>query len=181
MTIICAITDGAETIIGSDSAMFYGHTYSDLRKTKWHHWPASGWWVGISSALRATVVLDAAMSGERNWDAEGIAQRMRGLLGDDGWKFKEPEGDAKEVVLGVLIAKPGELWRISRDFCPRRAEPGEFLAVGAGWELATGAADALAAMGRPPRQVVKFAIEVTIGRSVWCGGSAYVDVLRRKS
>jgi hypothetical protein len=181
VTILCAITDGSQTVIGSDSAMFNGNTVRDFGRSKFFHWPASGWHVGISASLRMWAHAKNHMSQVASWDAYGLAEAFRKFVGDDEWKKREDAGDPWRTDSGIILARPGEVWEIASDFSACRIPSGEVATTGAGWQLATGAGYALAQAGGgrySQSYVVRGAVEAAIARSVWCGGRAFVEVLK---
>jgi hypothetical protein len=181
MTVLAAITDGTATVIGSDSGMFTGNLVRDLGHSKFFHWPESGWHVGISASLRVWAHARNHLSQVRSWDAYGLAEAFRRFVRDDGWKTEESAGEPWQASAGIILARPGEVWEIASDFAPFRIPDGVMATSGAGWTEAAAAGLALSRAGGgrySMSYVIRGAIETAIDLSVWCGGRAFVEVLR---
>lgn len=137
MTIVCAITDGEATWIGSDRQYQVGPNAVQAIAGKWVELP-SGWWVGVSGAVRLVDMLP--LCSHTSYDARGLAAAFSRLVREDGWKPYGDDGSPAEYDCACLLARPGELWSLHAMSALLEAPPGGLVAIGSGSPYAYGSA-----------------------------------------
>ncbi len=182
MTIVCAITDGATTWIGSDRQMTMGGSLAiPCRQGKWSELP-SGWWVGVSGWVRLENLVQQCT--HTSYDAAGLAQRVRELIRADGWQKAGPaetlEGPEQHDV-SMLLAKPGELWAVLACSAAVRCPDQELAAIGAGSAAALGAAWAYMRFGvAVSAEVIETAVLASCRYEPSCGHGEWIRKLKPK-
>ena len=128
MTIVCAIPNGDETILGCDQK-----AGDFLINTKWII--RGQWAIGVSGAYRTQQLIERATLPETD-DPFVLATWIRDTLLADGYK---PDEHDPPVFNGhILLATPGRVWMVNG--CFATVEVKGFAAVGSGREYALGAA-----------------------------------------
>lgn len=195
MTIVCAVTDGKRTWIGSDRQMTTSVDFAiQLRDGKWVETP-SGWWVGSSGWGRLTNLVECCV--ERSYDAHGLAQRLRTLIVADGWEACDSDEGPRQYNSRMLLARPGELWTVDSAGHVLRHPDHELAAIGDAEPVAVGAAHGFRAgvtMARDrhgvhprtygqigPMELVHEAIQAARRYSAGCGMGGWYRELRRAS
>jgi ATP-dependent protease HslVU (ClpYQ) peptidase subunit len=179
MTIVCAITDGEATWIGSDRQVTTGGDMAvQLREGKWIETP-SGWWVGHSGWGRLTNLIETCV--ERSYDPHGLAKTLRERMLADGWVPIE-DGDGPRQHNGrIILARAGEIWTVDSSGAVLRCPDHELAAVGDGDGVAAGAAHGYR-WGKGGRadfaDLVLVAVLAAIRYSAGCGMGEWTKELR---
>lgn len=178
MTIICALTDGERTWVGSDSRTSFGSLAYDISpKVK----RVGDWLIAASGPTRAAYLTersaDRLVSGAT---IHSLADRLRRLLHKDGWKVREADGESGSISASWLVARPGMLWEVCCDFTVIPLPPGVLWATGSGDRLALGAGHALEGLGVEPEKIVRTGVEAAIRFDSGCGGEVRMEVLMPK-
>lgn len=193
MTIVCAITDGKRTWIGSDRQVTTSNGEAvRLREGKWTQTP-SGWWVGVSGWGRMVNLVECCV--EASYDAHGLAARIRGMLAADGWAPMCVDEGPRQYNSRMLMARTGELWMADSSGHVLRHPDHDLAAIGDAEPIAVGAARgfvrgvglARERHGVHPRtfgqvkpiDIVEAAVEASIEHSAGCGMGIWLRELWR--
>jgi ATP-dependent protease HslVU (ClpYQ) peptidase subunit len=171
MTVVCAVKDGPDVWIGSDSRMLAGSFLYQMPVGKWL--AADGWRIGISGSYRFASLLThrPPALGVTAFDA---AEALRALIVADGWQplQDQKEGPVRHDIGMILVSPEHEVYELGTAGIPVD-QGNEFTAIGSGYEYALGAAHARR-LERPEARV-RIAIDAAIKYDVSCGGAPYVE------
>lgn len=178
MTIICALTDGKQTWIGSDQQTTFGAERA-FYGPKWIQ--LGQWWIGFSGSTRARFLTEQYANHDAAISPWGIANEIRRLLREDGWQPKEEKGDSPSYEVSAIIARPGEIWMTDDGLTPYPHPVNELAANGGAGRYALGAAWPMLKyrdVGHPRYEVIiRNAIEAAIAYDIQCGGEPWVKLL----
>ena len=189
MTIICAITNGDETILGCDQ-----RSGDFMVPTKWviHGRPVvqvdlespkaivrldggRQWAIGTSGAHRTQQLIERATIPDTD-DPFRVSTWIRDLLLEDGYQPEPGNYDPPALGGGILLARPGRVWHVAG--CFSTVEVRGFAATGSGRMYADGAAWMAQRRGAGPREQIYEAVQSAIALDRdGCGGEAVVCVL----
>ena len=162
MTIICALPDGDETILGCDQ-----RAGDYLVPTKWvvH----GRWAIGVSGAYRTQQLIERATIPITD-DPFVVSTWIRGLMIEDG--YKSESNDPPGFESNILLSTPGRVWSVKG--CFTAIEVAGFAAAGSGREYAIGAAWAAKKNGAA-MEIVDYAVRAAICNDPdGCGGDSVV-------
>jgi ATP-dependent protease HslVU (ClpYQ) peptidase subunit len=138
MTIVCAITDGERTWIGSDRQVTTnGDMAIQLREGRWTELP-SGWWVGHSGWSRMTNLIELCTADD--YSPCELAAAVRDHVKADGWKPSDVDEGPVQHNGRLVLAKPGEVWTVDSSLAVLRHPDHELAAIGDADQFAVGAA-----------------------------------------
>src|SRR3990167_7364001 len=103
MTVICALTDGKRTWIGSDRRTSFGREFIDTTD-KWTR--CGPWWVGGSGQSRITVLVrrnTGRIAKHRNIDS--LAEHIRAIVHGDHWQPKDGKGEPPSYDGSMIVAR----------------------------------------------------------------------------
>lgn len=170
MTIVCAIHDGRETWIASDSRANDGHRYFDLVEKVIIH----GEWALCCAGDYRTTTLAKLHAGKLLGDGldgpEELTGRLRDLFDGHGYDKRQNNVGAPDYGQAFILARPGKVW----DICPTLSiieyPPYKLLAVGLGCEFAAGAAFVAGREDLPHQERARLAVMAACVGSTGCGG-----------
>lgn len=174
MTILCAITDGKETWIGSDTQATEGDQLIYSVGSKWTQ--VGQWWIGVAGDWRTTCILR-----EADWPKIDtivrLAREVRSVIEEDGFQKKEGYGPT-HYGSHFLVVRAGEVWRLASDFSYIKIVRNELTAQGGGEQFAFGAAYALRHQAAPLIRLVT-ALRAACHYDNGCGGDLWTHHLER--
>lgn len=174
MTIICAIPNGDETILGCDQK-----AGDFLVPAKWII--RGQWAIGVSGAYRTQQLLERATLPETD-DPFVLATWIRDTLSADGYKPADGDHDPPSLDGHILLATPGRVWMVHG--CFATVEVYGLAAIGSGREYALGAAWMASTPGfmnwDDRKWVVERAVMAAIAKDRdGCGGEQIVIVHKK--
>ena len=181
MTIVCAITDGERTVIGSDRQVADGPLGLPMPGGKWQQ--VGGWWVGTAGWLRVNALL--AQLAEPASEPQQLADQVREAIRSDGWRKSEVPGPGAPECYGVqlIFARAGVVWVVDDSMLVVEVPPGELTVIGDGQEVALGAAYVMCVHAAAPldigdmHAVVVTCIDAANHYCATCGHGGWVEVL----
>jgi hypothetical protein len=180
MTIICAISDGTRTIIGSDTLAVSTNGDKSYTGPKWVL--AGPWAIGIAGPLYYHRVVQAHredVAGRLNSADEpswGLAVALAALFKEHECK---PRGDDYGALFWggwFMLADAKRIWTFDSTLSSVQAPTGTLAAEGSGCDFAKGVA--FAVKHEPADRQVETAIKAAMEFDNGCGGEVWTHELR---
>ena len=175
MSVLIALVDGADTVIACDGRVTGrdGRIFSESAM-KWNKGNRIA--IGLAGSARLLDLMRESPSicddlADKS-DAE-IADAIRNLAINDGWKDDAEDGKPRWYSLEMLIARPGRI--VSYDGTMCSTVDFDYAAIGSGCDFSIGALDALAGVDIRAEEKVRVALASACRRMNTCGGAVYVD------
>ena len=172
MTVLVGLRTPEGAVIGADSQLNWGSTKIVGSKKLFE---LGRFFIGISGPARlGTLMLEAKARIARVTTPAKLSKLLKELIEGDDWKMDDISNGPKISEMAVLVGvkSTGQVFWIDGGFSVEEVPVGQFIALGSGDDVATGALAALDKL--EPKERVTRALEIACLFNVYCGGEPII-------